>query len=142
MSKIKGQNFRLLVGDKSSIDAVPEAVNCSVTLTGNTEDNSTKDTEGMFTQEQVVSTSWQGTVETYQSTPEQIKNLLAMFIAAQAVKVGWDQTATTAGSQNRTPVNANFHRSGNALLTDLTFQFNDRTTVQTNLQFQGTGALS
>lgn len=142
MSKIKGQNFRLLVGDHNSIDAVPEAVNCNVTLTGNTEDNSTKDTEGMFTQEQVVSTSWQGTVETYQSTTEQIKNLLAMFIAAQPIKVGWDQTAKTAGSQNRTPVHANFRRSGNALLTDLTFRFNDRTTVQTNLQFQGTGALS
>lgn len=142
MSKIKGQNFRLLVGDNNSIEAVPEAVNCTVTLQGNAEDNSTKDTEGMFTQEQVVSTSWQGTVETYQSTPEQIKALLAMFIAAQPVKVGWDQTAKTAGTQNRTPMNANFRRSGNALLTDLTFQFNDRTTCQTNLQFQGTGALS
>ena len=44
MSKIKGQNFRFLQNG-----AIPEATNCSITMQGNTEDTSTKDTEGMFT---------------------------------------------------------------------------------------------
>jgi hypothetical protein len=55
------------------------------------------------------------------------------------VPVGWDQTA---GAQNRVAQNANFKRSGQALLNDFTMNFNDRETVGLSLQFQGTGALS
>lgn len=135
MSKIKGQNFRLLL----SGNAVPEETNVSITLTGNAEDTSTKDTEGLFTQETIVSTAWSAQVDSYQAEPAQLRTILSTFIAAAAVAVGWDQTA---GSQNRVAQNANFKRSGQALLNDFTMQFNDRETVTTSLQFQGTGALS
>ena len=138
MSKIKGQNFRLLL----SGSAVPEETNVSITLTGNTEDTSTKDTEGFYSQDTVVSTSWSAQVDTFQAEPSQLRGVLRTFNAAAAVTVGWDQTTTTAGGQNRTPANANFKRSGSALLNDFTFQFDDRATVSTSLQFQGTGALS
>ena len=53
--------------------------------------------------------------------------------------MGWDQTA---GVQNRMTQNANFKRSGNAILNDFTMNFNDRETVAVSLQFQGSGALS
>lgn len=134
MSKIKGQNFRFLQNG-----AIPEATNCSITMQGNTEDTSTKDTEGMFTQETVVSTSWSGQVDTYQSDTSALRAIITMFIAAQPVAVGWDQTG---GAQNRVAQNANFKRSGQALLNDFTMNFNDRETVALSLQFQGTGALS
>ena len=134
MSKIKGQNFRFLQSG-----AIPEATNCSITMQGNTEDTSTKDTEGMFTQETVVSTSWSGQVDTYQSDTSALRAIITMFIAAQPVAVGWDQTG---GAQNRVAQNANFKRSGQALLNDFTMNFNDRETVALSLQFQGTGALS
>jgi hypothetical protein len=42
---------------------------------------------------------------------------------------------------NREAQNANFKRSGNALLNDFTMNFNDRETVAVSLQFQGTGGL-
>ena len=135
MSKIKGQNFRLLVSGA----AVPEATNCSITLTGNTDDSSTKDADGFFTQETVVSSSWQAQVVTYDAEPSSMQALVNVFIAAQPVPVGWDQTA---GAQNRVAQNANFARSGNALLTDITMQFNDRATCSVNSQYQGTGPLS
>ena len=134
MSKIKGQNFRFLQNG-----AIPEATNCSITMQGNTEDTSTKDTEGMFTQETIVSTSWSGQVDTYQSDTSALRAIITMFIAAQPVAVGWDQTG---GAQNRVAQNANFKRSGQALLNDFTMNFNDRETVALSLQFQGTGALS
>ena len=35
--------------------------------------------------------------------------------------------------QNRTPANANFKRSGQALLNDFTMQFDDRATVNVSL---------
>lgn len=135
MSKIKGQNFRLL----QNSNAIPEATNCSITLQGNTEDTSTKDTEGFFTQETVVSNQWNAQVDTYQSDTTALRSIISLFIAAQPIPVGWDQTA---GAQNRVKQNANFKRSGNALLNDFTMNFNDRETVAVSLQFQGTGALS
>jgi hypothetical protein len=134
MSKVKGQNFRML----ESAAAIPEATNCSITLQGNTEDTSTKDTEGLFTQETIVSTQWSAQVDTYQSDTAALRSIISTFIAAQPVPVGWDQTA---GAQNRVAQNANFKRSGNALLNDFTMNFNDRETVALSLQWQGTGNL-
>ncbi len=135
MSKIKGQNFRLLVAGA----AVPEETNVSITIQGNTDDSSTKDSAGFFSQETVVSTSWQAQVDTYDAEPASIQAHVTTFNAAQPVTVGWDQTA---GAQNRVAQNAAFSRSGSALLTDVTFTFNDRATVSVSSQYQGTGALS
>lgn len=135
MSKIKGQNFRLLVSGA----AVPEETNVSITIQGNTDDSSTKDSAGFYSQETVVSTSWQAQVDTYDAEPASIQALVTTFNAAQPVTVGWDQTA---GAQNRVAQNAAFSRSGSALLTDVTFTFNDRATVSVSSQYQGTGALS
>lgn len=136
MSKIKGQNFRLLTGNP--LAAFPEATNCSITMTGNTEDTSTKDTEGLYSQQTVVSTSWSAQVDTYQSETSQLRAILTMFNAAQSVPVAWDQTG---GALNRVAQNASFRRNGNALLNDFTMTFNDRETVAVSLQFQGTGGL-
>lgn len=135
MSKIKGQNFRLL----QNAAAIPEATNCSITLQGNAEDSSTKDTEGLFTQETIVSNQWSAQVDTYQSETSALRTIITTFVAAQAVPVGWDQTG---GAMNRVAQNANFKRSGNAILNDFTMTFNNRETVQLSLQFQGTGGLS
>lgn len=135
--KIKGQNFRLLSGNP--LVAFPEATNCSITLQGNTEDTSTKDSNGLYSQETIVSTTWSAQVDTYQSSPNQLRNIIAIFNDALPIAVGWDQTA---GDKNRTRQNANFSRSGNAILNDFTLTFNDRETVQTTLQWQGTGLLS
>lgn len=137
MSKIKGQHFRLLSG--SPLVAFPEATNASITLTGNSEDTTTKDTEGLYSQNTVVSTAWNAQVDTYQGAASQLRAIITMFNAAEPIPVGWDQTA---GSMNRERQNANFARGGNALLNDFNMVFNDRETVQTSLQFQGTGQLS
>jgi len=138
LQKIKGQNFRVFVNS----DAVNEAVNCSIQITGNMEDNSTKDTESDYTSEQMVSKSWQVQVDNYDATAATIKALLTRFNAGTAVSVGFDQTETTAGSQNRTAANADFARSGQALLTDLSIQANNRSTISISTTYQGTGALS
>ena len=142
MSKVKGQRFRVFTGGMAAANAVPEETNCSITLTGNTEDTSTKDTEGLFTQETVISQSWQVQVDSYQSSVAELQAIITQFIGAQPQTIGWDQTTGATGTQNRTPSSANFKRSGAALLNDVTFSFNDRATVTTSLQFQGTGALS
>ena len=138
LSKIKGQNFRVFVDD----DAVPEAVNCSVQITGNMEDNSTKDTESDYTSEQMVSKSWQVQVDSYDASAASLKALFTAFNAGTAVSVGFDQTETTAGTYNREAANADFARSGQALLTDLSIKANNRATISVSTTYQGTGALS
>ena len=135
MSKIKGQHFRLL----QNAAAIPEETNASITIQGNTDDTTTKDTEGLYSQDTIVSTQWNAQVDTYQSDTAALRSIITTFNAAQAVPVGWDQTG---GAQNRVAQNANFKRSGQALLNDFTMTFNDRETVSLSLQFQGTGALS
>lgn len=135
MAKIKGQNFRVEIESA----CVPEATNCSISLTGNAESSSTKDTEGLFEEDTIVSTSWTAKVDTFQSTVAQIREIITLFKTATDVNVGWDQTA---GLQNRIAQNASFSRHGKALLTDVSFTFNDRQTVATSLQFQGTGGLT
>lgn len=138
LTKIKGQNFRVFVGGS----AVPEAVNCSVQITGNMEDSSTKDTESDYTTEQMVSKSWQAQVDSYQASAASLKALLTRFNAGTAVSVGFDQTTTTVGGQNRTAANADFARSGQALLTDLNITANNRAVINVSTTYQGTGALS
>jgi len=135
MSKIKGQNFRLLVNSA----VVPESTSCSVSITGNTEDSSTKDDTGMWTKETIVSTSWSASVDSYNAETEALCDLVTLFNAGQPIPVGWDQTS---GANNATAANASFKRSGNALLNDLSIQFNDRTNITVTSQYQGTGALS
>jgi hypothetical protein len=135
MSKIKGQNFRLFVGS----NPIPEETSLSITLQGNSDDTSTKDVVGLYSQDTVVTTSWTAQVDSYQAEPEDWTSLVALFNAAQPLTVGWDQTA---GSQNRVAQNANFAREGEALLNDLTLTFNDRQPCQVSIQLQGTGNLS
>lgn len=140
LTKIKGQNFRVFEGDPAA--AVVEATNCTVTISGSTEDSSTKDSEAGFAQETITEKSWQVQVESFDASAARIKALLSRMLALTAIDIGFDQTATTAGSQNRTPVGAPFARSGKALLTDLSIVANNRQTITVTEQYTGNGALS
>lgn len=138
LNKLKGQNFRAFVGG----NAVPEASNCQVSITGNMEDAKTKDSEGSFGQEQMVSRSWSVQVDSYEATAASLIAVIQQFVSDEKVTVGWDETKVVAGSQNRTPNNAAFARSGQAILNDFTIQANNRTNIQVTRQYMGSGALA
>lgn len=138
LTKIKGQNFRAFVGDS----AVSEESSCQVSITGNTESSKTKDSEGSYDQEQMVSRGWQVQVDSYQATAAELKAAITMFNSDSKVTVGWDQTETTAGTQNRTAANATFARSGQAILNDFTISASNRQNITVSRQFHGSGALS
>lgn len=138
LNKLKGQNFRAFVGG----NAVPEASNCQVSITGNMEDAKTKDSEGSFGQEQMVSRSWSVQVDSYEATAASLIAVIQQFVSDNKVTVGWDETKVVAGSQNRTPNNAAFARSGQAILNDFTIQANNRANIQVTRQYMGSGALA
>jgi hypothetical protein len=138
LNKLKGQNFRAFVGGK----AVPEASSCQVTISGNMESSKNKDSEGSFEQEQMASRSWSVQVDSYEATADSLIAVIQQFVSDGKVTVGWDETTTTAGTQNRTPNNAAFARSGQAILNDFTISANNRTPIQVTRQFTGSGALA
>lgn len=130
-----GQNFRVFVGSA----AVPEATNCQVTIQGNLEDATTKDSTGGWNEEQMTSKQWSVQVDDVDASLATLRALITRFNSDSKTTVGWDQTA---GAQNREAQNAAFARSGQAILNDLSINANNRTTIQVSCQYQGSGALA
>ena len=135
LTKIMGQHFRVFVAGA----AVPEAVNCSVTINGNMEDSTSKDTVGSYTEEQMTAKDWNVSVDNIDASLANLRALITRFNSDSKVTVGWDQTA---GTQNRVAQNAPFAKSGQAILNDLSIQANNRTNIQVTCQYQGSGALA
>ena len=135
LTKVMGQNFRVFVGSA----AVPEATNCQVTIQGNLEDATTKDSTGGWNEEQMTSKQWSVQVDDVDASLATLRALITRFNSDSKVTVGWDQTA---GAQNRVAQNAAFARSGQAILNDLSINANNRTTIQVTCQYQGSGALA
>ena len=113
------------------------ATNCTVTLTNNTDDASHKDIVGMAATPVMTSQSWQVQVDSLDVSDvgvmlTAIKNLTPFTLV-------WDETGT---SDNRTAQGAASSRTGQAYLSDATFQFDDRTNSTKSLQFSGTGPIS
>lgn len=135
LTKLMGQHFRAFVGGS----AVPEAVSCQVSIQGNVEDASTKDSVSSYTEEQMVSKQWSVSVDDYDASLASLRALITAFNSDSKITVGWDQTA---GAQNRVAQNAAFARSGSAILNDISIQANNRQTVQVTAQYQGSGPLA
>lgn len=143
LTKLMGQNFRVI----ESSAVINEAVSCQVQISGNQEQVNTKDSAGMFTDEQMVSRGWNVNVETLDVSVATLRKWIRRFVeqgisdesGATGVVIGWDQTS---GDNNATPETELFARSGQAWLTSLSFSANNRQTCRLSLQFQGNGAIS
>ena len=133
MGTLKGQNLRVFVG--SSV--VAKATSCTITLTNNTDDTSTKDDVGMAAKPSVLTKSWQVQVDSLDVTDT--GTFLTAIKSATAFTLIWDETSTT---DNTTAQEADFARTGSAYCTDASFVFNDREYATKSLQFTGSGALS
>lgn len=142
MATLKGQNLRILASnfDGSSYAVIGMATNCTITLTNNTEDASTKDDVGLSAKPEVVSKAWSVQVDSLN-----VLNAAAMLTAIKdmgKVDIMWDEVGT---SDNQTPVTgsgaAAYARKGKAYLSDLTLSFDDRTNSAKNLQFVGASPL-
>lgn len=132
MATLKGQNVRIL--DGSTVYA--EATNCVVTLTGNTDDTTTKDDVGMSSKPSIVSKGWQVQVDTLNVAD--VGALITAMKTGTKLTIAFDETDV---SNNTTPLFATWARYGDAFLTDMTAVFNDREYSAKNLQFTGTGPL-
>lgn len=137
MATLKGQNFRILTLSEGSYRVVAQSTNCTITLTNNTDDASHKDVVGLAAMPTVVSKAWQVQVESLDVTD--VATVLAAIKSLTPFTLVWDETAT---SDNQTGQHAAVARTGQAYLSDVTFQFNDRENSTKQLQFTGTGAIT
>ena len=136
MATLKGQNIRVLLQDGTKYKVVGKSTNCTVTLTGNSDDASTKDDVGMASKPEITSKSWSVQVESLDVTDtaavlNAIKNLTPFTLI-------WDETST---ADNQTAQAAGYSRKGQAYMNDVTFNWNDRENSTKQLQFTGSGAL-
>ena len=137
MATLKGQNIRIMLLDGTKYKVVGKSTKCTVTLTGNTDDASTKDDVALASKPEVTSKSWSVSVESLDVTDtaailNAIKNMTPFTLQ-------WDETAT---SNNQTGQAASYARRGTAYMNDVTFNWNDRENATKSLQFTGSGALA
>lgn len=137
MATLKGQNFRILTLSGSDYKVVAQATNCTITLTNNTDDASHKDVVGLAAMPTVTSKAWQVQVESLDVTD--VATVLAAIKLLTPFTLVWDETST---ADNQTGQHATVARTGQAYLSDVTFQFNDRENSTKQLQFTGTGAIT
>ena len=138
MATQKGQNFRILVYDTtaSKFKCIGMSTGCTVTLNTNQSDSSTKDDVGLAAKPTVDSKSWQVQVDTLN-----VLDVGAMLTAMKNLTpftLLWDEVSTT---DNQTPEEASYARTGSAYLSDLTVNFNDRDNSAKSLQFSGVSPL-
>ena len=138
MATLKGQNFRILAQlDGTSVSVIGMSTNCTVTLTNNTDDASTKDDVGLAAKPEVISKAWSVQVDSLN-----VVNTAAMLTAFKnmtKILVMWDETSP---NDNQTHGAATYARQGYAYLSDCTFTFNDRENSAKSLQFTGASALT
>ena len=138
MATLKGQNLRILAQlEGSSMSVIGMATNCTVTLTNNTEDASTKDDVGLAAKPEVVGKAWSVQVDSLN-----VVNTAAMLTAIKAmikIQLMWDEVST---DDNQSPEGASYARTGKAYISDCTFTFNNRENSAKSLQFTGASALT
>ena len=139
MATLKGQNFRILTYDAvaSKFKCVGMASSCTVNLTANTDDASTKDDIGGAQKPTVTNKSWQVSVESL--SVADITAILTAIKGYQKFTLLWDEVSPV---DNQLPLQAGFARTGSAYLNDVTFNFNDRENASKSLQFTGVGQLA
>lgn len=136
MATLKGQNIRILLRDNNEFKVVGKSTNATITLTGNSDDASTKDDVALASKPEITSKSWSVQVESLDVTDtaavlNAIKSLTPFTLI-------WDEVAT---SDNQTAQAATYARMGQAYMNDVTFQWDDRTNSTKQLQFSGSGPL-
>ena len=137
MTTLKGQNLRILFNSSGNrYQVIGKSTNCTVTLTGNTDDTSTKDQVDMFSKPEIVLKSWSVQVDSLDVIDTSV--ILNAINNSTPFTLIWDEVDT---ADNQTAQAAAYARKGQAYLNDVTFNWNDRENSTKQLQFTGIGQL-
>lgn len=140
MGVIKGQNLRLLVGGK----CVAFATSCTVHVSLNLEESSTKDSTNNFTEQTPTGISWDMSCDALYSVdadPTGVNGIDALdkVLAQTKVQVQFEQTT---GEKNRVAVTGGAVYSGDAWVNDISINAANRQNTSYTIQLTGDGALA
>ena len=134
---LKGQNLRIYNISNGDATVVGMSTNCTVNLQTSVDDASHKDIVGMAPMPTVTSKSWSVSVDSLN-----VADVAALLTAVKSLSkftLMWDESSTT---DNQSQETADFARTGEAYLSDVTFSWNNRENSTKSLTFTGVGALS
>lgn len=135
LKKLKGQNFRIFEGTT----VIAGETSCQVTIQGNMQDETNKDTVSSYAKESMMTKQWSAQTESNDVTLASLRAAINAFNSDNKLTIGWDETT---GAGNAEAANADLARSGQAILNDLSLTANNRETARLTLQYQGSGALA
>ena len=140
MGVIKGQNLRITLGGKF----IAFATSCTVHVSTDLEESSTKDSTNNFREQQPTGISWDISVDALYSvdTDDSGKNAvdaLDIILAQEKVGVTFEQTS---GEKNRQTTSGNVKYTGNAWVNDVSINATNRQNASYSLQAQGDGPLT
>jgi len=129
MATVKGQNLRIFVGGK----AIGAALDCQLQLQLNVTPYSTKDDEGAWTKNRVVSLQWSVTANAVLTDIDYVEAIGVSDLADLIGETVQVQLNTTSGEMNRESTGQLL--AGDAIISDVqyTAQNRQRTTCQVTL---------
>lgn len=132
MATLKGQNLRVILKSDEDYECVGMSTSCTINLTANADDASTKDDTGMASKPTVNSRTGQVSVESL--SVADVAAILTAIKEKTPFDLVWDETSADI-NKNQDPEGATFSRKAKAILNDVTFSFNDRENATKSLQF-------
>ena len=138
--KIKGQNIRFAVTVKGTKTYLAASTNCQLHIAADLEDSSTKDSTGMWKEQESVALSWDGSVDVNvidDAVDSALKALDIPTLIGQEVDVELD---ITGGEQNRVLSKGLY--KGKAIINDWSLTAQNKAQSTASVQFQGNGPLT
>lgn len=146
MGIIKGQNLRVMVGTASGSEkCIAMATSCQFHVAAETQDSSTKDSEGDWAENEVTGLSWDAqtdslvTLTDNGSGGELPTDLFSAMIGKTPLFLKFD---VTNGTNNRTGTNSVIKKSGKCWLQDLQVTAANRQNSTITAKFIGNGPLA
>ena len=146
MGTIKGQNLRVMVGTASGSEkCIAMATSCQFHVAAETQDSSTKDSEGDWSENEITGLSWDAqtdslvTLTDNGSGGELPTDLFSAMIGKTPLFLKFD---VTNGTNNRTGTNSVIKKSGKCWLQDLQVTAANRQNSTITAKFIGNGPLA
>lgn len=144
--KLNGKNLRIFAGQSSNSKCIALATDCTVNVTVNTEESTTKDTDGLWGEDEIISKGWDISVNQLYDpdvteTNAMTANELVEKIITEDEPILYVSFDVTEGDKNRTATKK-MAFGGNAIYTSLGINASASGKATFAHSFKGKGALN
>ena len=141
MATIKGQNLRILLHQPASLASpacIAAATSCTAHIALQLQDDSNKDDDNDWVQQEPVGVNWEVDVEALVVNDGEGGYTVDQLIVGNEYDV---QFSRTLGTMNRTTTSSSVNMTGTAILSDLTINAQAGNIATYTAKFTGNGGL-